>query len=66
MPASVAAVSFYLTPVFGVGLAVLAGERLEPLQVAGAAVVVGAVAAITVRAAADPAPAGPPATARPR
>jgi probable blue pigment (indigoidine) exporter len=46
--ASVAASSFYLIPVVGVGLASLTGERLEPAQWLGAVVVVGAVAAITV------------------
>jgi probable blue pigment (indigoidine) exporter len=51
VPASVAAVSFYLIPVFGVGAAFLVGERLGPVQWAGAAVVVGAVAVITVRTA---------------
>ncbi len=51
VPASVAAVSFYLIPVFGVAAAFLFGERLGPAQWAGAAVVVGAVAAITVRTA---------------
>ena len=45
--ASVAASSFYLIPVIGVGLASLAGEHLEPAQWLGAAVVVGAVASIT-------------------
>jgi drug/metabolite transporter (DMT)-like permease len=45
--ASVAASSFYLIPVIGVALASLAGERLEPLQWLGAALVVGAVALIT-------------------
>ena len=45
--ASVAASSFYLIPVMGVALASLAGERLEPLQWLGGAVVVGAVALIT-------------------
>ncbi len=52
VPASIAAVSFYLIPVFGVAAASLAGERMEALQWAGAAVVVVAVAAITVRSAA--------------
>ncbi len=52
VPASIAAVSFYLIPVFGVAAASLAGERLEALQWVGAAVVVVAVAAITVRSAA--------------
>ena len=51
VPASVAAVSFYLIPVFGVAAAFLFGDRLGPLQWAGAAVVVSAVAAITVRTA---------------
>ncbi len=54
VPASVAAVSFYLIPVFGVGAAFLFGERLGPAQWAGAAVVVGAVALITVRTAGSP------------
>lgn len=48
--ASLAAASFYLIPVFGVGLGWLAGERLQPLQWLGAALVVVAVAAISVRA----------------
>ena len=47
--ASVAAASFYLIPVFGVAGASLAGERLEPIQWAGALVVVLSVAAITIR-----------------
>ena len=55
VPASVAAVSFYLIPVFGVGAALLFGDRLGPAQWAGAAVVVVAVAAITVRTAGSPA-----------
>ncbi len=46
--ASVAASSFYLIPVIGVGLASVAGERLEPIQWLGAGIVVGAVALITV------------------
>ncbi|HET9853320.1 MAG TPA: DMT family transporter [Candidatus Limnocylindrales bacterium] len=45
--ASLAASSFYLIPVMGVALASLAGERLEPLQWVGGAIVVGAVALIT-------------------
>ena len=49
--ASVAAASFYLIPVFGVALGFVFGERLEPLQWAGAAVVVASVAVITIRAA---------------
>jgi drug/metabolite transporter (DMT)-like permease len=47
LPASVAASSFYLIPLFGVGAAWLVGERLEPLQWLGAVVVVVAVAVIT-------------------
>lgn len=47
MPISVAAASFYLIPVFGVGGAWLAGDRLEPIQWLGGALVVGSVALIT-------------------
>jgi drug/metabolite transporter (DMT)-like permease len=47
--ASVAAASFYLVPVFGVALASVVGERLEPIQWLGAILVVGAVAAVTMR-----------------
>ncbi len=49
--ASVAAASFYLIPVFGVSLGWLAGERLGLLQLAGAVVVVAAVATISTRGA---------------
>jgi drug/metabolite transporter (DMT)-like permease len=49
--ASIAAASFYLIPVFGLAGGWLVGERLQPLQWAGAVVVVLAVAVITVRAA---------------
>jgi probable blue pigment (indigoidine) exporter len=49
--ASVASAAFYLIPVFGVSLGWLAGERLEPVQWVGGAIVVAAVAAIAVRAA---------------
>ena len=50
VPASVAAVSFYLIPVFGVAASfVLLGERLGTLQLVGAAVVVAAVASIMTR-----------------
>jgi len=59
VPASVAAVSFYLIPVFGLGAGFVAGERLGTGQWMGAAIVVGAVAAITIRGSAV---AGPPAT----
>ena len=48
VPASVAAASFYLIPIFGVGVAWLFGERLQPLQWVGGALVVAAVAAITL------------------
>ena len=47
LPASVASASFYLIPVFGVAASVvLLGERLEPIQWAGAIVVVVAVAVV--------------------
>ncbi len=51
VPASIAAMSFYLIPVFGVGAATLLGDRLAPLQWVGAVVVVLAVGAVTVRSA---------------
>lgn len=66
VPASVAAVSFYLIPVFGVGAALLFGERLGPAQWAGAAVVVAAVAAITVRTSGSSGKPTAPAAASPR
>jgi drug/metabolite transporter (DMT)-like permease len=53
--ASIAAASFYLIPVFGLAGAWVTGERLQPVQWLGAAIVIGAVAWITVRA--DQAPA---------
>jgi len=49
VPASVAAMSFYVVPVFGIAGAWGTGERLEPLQWLGAAVVVGSVALVTTR-----------------
>ena len=49
--ASVAAASFYLIPVFGLAGGWLVGERLEAIQWLGASLVVGAVAAITIRVA---------------
>jgi drug/metabolite transporter (DMT)-like permease len=55
VPASIAAMSFYLIPVFGVGAATLLGDRLAPLQWVGAIVVVIAVGAVTVRSTGDPA-----------
>jgi probable blue pigment (indigoidine) exporter len=65
VPASVAAVSFYLIPVFGVGAATLLGDRLAPAQWIGAAVVVIAVGLITVRSASADAPAEPQPPAAP-
>jgi drug/metabolite transporter (DMT)-like permease len=56
IPASVAAASFYLVPVFGVALASVVGERLAPVQWLGAAIVVAAVAAITLRGTRTPRP----------
>jgi len=47
VPASFAAVSFYLIPIIGVtASALLLGERLEPHQWVGATIVIGAVLAI--------------------
>jgi drug/metabolite transporter (DMT)-like permease len=50
VPASVAALSFYLIPLFGVvgGIAFL-GERFEPIQWIGVVVVLVAIAAILWR-----------------
>ena len=48
--ASIAAASFYLIPVFGLGGAWVTGERLQPVQWLGAAIVIGAVALMTMRA----------------
>jgi drug/metabolite transporter (DMT)-like permease len=64
VPASMAAVSFYLIPVFGVAAASLVGERLDPAQWVGAIVVVGAVAAIGFRSASGSSPSAtaPPVT----
>jgi probable blue pigment (indigoidine) exporter len=50
VPASIAAASFYLIPIFGVaGGFVFLGERLAPNQWAGAAVVLAAIGAILGR-----------------
>jgi len=50
LPASAAAASFYLIPVFGVaGGVLLLGERLEPLQWVGAATILAAVVLILGR-----------------
>jgi drug/metabolite transporter (DMT)-like permease len=49
--ASVAAMAFYLIPVFGVAAAAVYGERLGLAQWIGAAIVVAAVAMLTIRTA---------------
>jgi probable blue pigment (indigoidine) exporter len=49
LPASTAAVSFYLIPLFGIAAATAFGERLEAIQWLGAAVVIIAVASIGIR-----------------
>jgi drug/metabolite transporter (DMT)-like permease len=50
VPASLASTSFYLIPVFGVSAgALLLGDRLQPVQWIGVAVVAGAVALIAGR-----------------
>ena len=55
VPASIAAASFYLVPVFGiVGGFVLLGERLEPWQWLGVAIVLMSVAVILGRTAGSP------------
>lgn len=47
VPASIAAVSFYLIPIIGVAAgALLLGERLDPRQWVGAVIVLGAILAI--------------------
>jgi probable blue pigment (indigoidine) exporter len=57
VPASFAAVSFYLIPIFGLAASfVLLGERLAHQQWVGAAVVLLAVLAISIRAVRGPAP----------
>jgi drug/metabolite transporter (DMT)-like permease len=64
VPASLAAVSFYLIPIVGVAAgALLLGERLDPRQWVGAIVVVVAILAILGRPSAQPIDA--PAPARP-
>ena len=57
-PASIAAVSFYLIPVFGVaGSFLFLGERLEPSQWVGIAIVLTAILVITRRSlATEPGP----------
>ena len=65
VPASLAAVSFYLIPIFGVaGASVLLGERLDPSQWLGVASFSAAVLLITRRTSAAPA-AATDATERP-
>ncbi len=55
VPAAIAAVSFYMIPIIGVtGGALLLGERLDPRQWAGAAVVLVAVVAIAWQQSAMP------------
>lgn len=57
VPASIAAASFYMIPVFGVaGGVLLLGDRLEPHQWAGGVVVLVALAAILRRTATAPTP----------
>ncbi len=54
VPASIAAASFYLIPIFGVaGGFLFLGERLEPSQWAGAAIVLAAIGAILWRTTAE-------------
>ena len=49
VPASIAAFSFYLIPVFGLSAAFALGDRLSPIRWLGALVVVVAVAALAIR-----------------
>jgi probable blue pigment (indigoidine) exporter len=54
VPASLAALSFYLIPIFGVaGASVLLGERLEASQWVGVAIVLAALLLITRRTSAE-------------
>lgn len=46
LPASIAATSFYLIPIFGLAAATALGERLAPVQLLGGGVVIAAVAGI--------------------
>ena len=55
VPASLASVVFYLIPVFGIAAGTVLGERLEPRQWVGAAIVIGAVALIATQMARSPA-----------
>ena len=72
VPASLAAVSFYLIPIVGVAAgALLLGERLQPHQWLGAVIVLGAILAIVIQPKPRPAavplqpPASGPVVARP-
>jgi len=56
VPASLASVVFYLIPVFGIAAGTVLGERLEPRQWVGAAIVISAVALIAMQMARSPAP----------
>lgn len=56
VPASLASAVFYLIPVFGIAAGTVLGERLEPRQWVGAAIVIGAVALIAMQMARSPAP----------
>lgn len=56
VPASLASAVFYLIPVFGIAAGTVLGDRLEPRQWLGAAIVIGAVALIAVQMARSPAP----------
>jgi len=51
VPASIAAASFYLIPVFGVAAATLLGDRLGPSQWVGVIIVIAAVVGIGYRTA---------------
>lgn len=63
VPASIAAVSFYLIPVFGVLGATVLGERLTEVQWLGGLVVVAAVAIVATRTA-EPQPSSAAASAQ--
>jgi probable blue pigment (indigoidine) exporter len=58
VPAPVAAVSFYLIPIFGIAAGFLLGERFDAHQWIGATIVILAVSAVTIRASAKATEAG--------